>query len=178
MRRAAFALAVAAFLAASVSEARAPVWIRQSSGANPVAAIGLGKGASLTVTCIGGRDMGYRLDIRGPAGGLRAGRGQKITLEGRRKVRFRVDSVTLLPGGLARLSSFGGYRGSTGDQSGTLEAIESLATAKGPIVVGRDRFRIVAPSTGVAAAMAPLIKRCGDLKTMIKRAEGREGELG
>ena len=177
MRPAAFAVTVAVFLAATATQARAPVWIRQSSGSNPVAAIGLGNGASLTVTCIGGRDMGYQLDIRGPAGGLRAGRGQQVTLEGRRKVKFRVDTVALLPGGLARLSSFGGYRGSTGDQSGTLEAIESLATAKGPIVVSRARFRIVAPSTGVAAAMAPLLKRCGDLKAMIKRAEGREGEL-
>lgn len=177
MRRATLVLAVAAFLAASATEARAPVWIRQSSGPNPVAAIGLGGGASLTVTCVGGRDMGYQLDIRGAAGGLRPGRGRQVTLEGRRKVKFRVDSVSLLPGGLARLSSFGGYRGSTGDQSGTLEAIQSLATASGPITVSLDRFRIVAPSTGVAAAMAPLIKRCGDLKRMIKRAEGREGEL-
>lgn len=167
-----------ALLSAPPADARAPVWIRQSAGRNPVAAIGLGNGTSLTVTCIGGRDMGYQLDIRGPAAGLRPGRGQKVTLEGRRKVRFRVDSVTLLPGGLARLSSFGGYRGSTGDQSGTLEAIESLATAKGPIVVSRDRFRVVAPSAGVATAMAPVIRACGDLKKMIKRAEGREGELG
>lgn len=177
MGRLVVAAMTVAVLAATSAEARAPVWIRQSSGPNPVAAIGLGNGASLTVTCIGGRDMGYQLDIRGPASGLRAGRGQTVTLEGRRKVRFRVDSVTLLPGGLARLSSFGGYRGSTGDQSGTLEAIESLVTARGPVIVSRDRFRIVAPSTGVSAAMAPLIRRCGDLKKMIKRAEGREGEV-
>lgn len=177
MRLAALGVTLAAVLAATATQARAPVWIRQSSGPNPVAAIGLGNGASLTVTCVGGRDMGYQLDIRGPAGGLRAGRGQPVTLEGRRKVKFRVDTVALVSGGLARLSSFGGYRGATGDQSGTLEAIESLATAKGPIVVSRARFRIVAPSTGVAAAMAPLLKRCGDLKAMIKRAEGREGEL-
>jgi hypothetical protein len=30
---------------------------------------------------------------------------------------------------------------------------------------------------GVRWAMAPLIKTCGDLKTAIRRAEGREGEL-
>lgn len=176
--RLAVAILAGALLPAPPVEARSSVWIRQSAGRNPVAAIGLGNGTSLTVTCVGGRDMGYQLDIRGPAAGLRPGRGQKVTLEGRRKVRFRVDTVTLLPGGLARLSSFGGYRGSTGDQSGTLEAIESIATARGPIRVSSGAFRLSAPSTGVQSAMAPVIKACGNLKMMIKRAEGREGELG
>ncbi len=78
---------------------------------------------------------------------------------------------------MIQLTSRGGYRGSTGDQSGTLEAIESIRTAKGPITVASGAFRFTVTSFGAGAAMVPLVKRCGDIRKMIKRAEAREGEL-
>lgn len=171
-------LAVTLVLAAGAADARGPIWIRQAAGRNPVAAIGNGAGSSISITCVTGRDPVYLLDVRGPAAGLRAGRGVKAVIEGRRKVKFRFDRASLEAGGQIRLISRGGYRGSTGDQSGTLEAIESIATAKGPIRIQSGAFGFTVPSFGVRSAMAPVIKACGDLKMMIKRAEGREGELG
>ncbi|MFA7262671.1 MAG: hypothetical protein WC068_06590 [Caulobacter sp.] len=170
-------LVLALVVMAGSAGARGPVWIRQSAGKNPVAAIGVGGGSSISITCVTGRDPVYFLDVRGPATGLKAGRGVKAVIEGRRKVRFRFDRAVLEAGGRIRLSSHGGYRGSVGDQSGTLEAIESIATARGPIRVSSGAFRLSAPSTGVQSAMAPVIRACGDLKRMIKRAEGREGEI-
>ncbi|MDP1630547.1 MAG: hypothetical protein Q8L66_03920 [Caulobacter sp.] len=170
------ALTTLAF-AATPSQARAPVWLGQSGHGSPVASVTGGGGRSIAITCVGGANMGYFLVVKGPAGGLRAGRGVKVVVEGRRRIKLRVDRVAPLPGGLVRLSSFGGYRGSTGDQSGTLEAIESIRTSRGPITVTSGGFRVTVPATGVEAAMAPLVKQCGDLRKMIKRAEGREGEL-
>lgn len=163
---------------AGAADARGPVWIRQSAGKNPAAAIGDGAGSSIGITCVTGRDPVYFLDVRGPAAGLKAGRGVTAVIEGRRKVKFRFDRAVPEPGGRIRLTSQGGYRGSTGDQSGTLEAIESIATAKGPIKVRSGDFGFTVSSFGVQSAMAPVIRACGDLKMMIKRAEGREGELG
>lgn len=170
------AAALVALFLAGDADARGWVWIKQA-GPNPVAAIGDGKGSSISVTCLSGRDPVDLLVARGPARGLKAGRGVKAVIEGRRRVPFRFDSVRLEPGGVAQLTSRAGYRGSTGDQSGTLEAIESMATARGPITVASGGFRFSVTSLGAKAAMAPLIKRCGNLKSMIKRAEAREGEL-
>lgn len=171
-------LAVTLVAVAGSADARGPVWVRQAAGRNPVAAIGNGAGSSISITCVTGRDPVYFLDVRGPAAGLKAGRGVKAVIEGRRKVRFRFDRAVPEAGGRIRLSSHGGYRGSVGDQSGTLEAIESIATAKGPIKISSGAFGFTVSSFGVQPAMAPVIRACGDLKTMIKRAEGREGELG
>lgn len=173
---AASTLILASAILAGVAEARGPVWISQP-GKNPAAGIGDGNGNSLSVTCLTGRDPVYILVARGPNRGLKAGRGIKAVIEGRRRIPFRFDSARIDPGNVLQLTSRGGYRGSTGDQSGTLEAIESIATAKGPIVVSSGAFRFSVSSFGVKSAMAPLIKKCGDLKKMIKRAEGREGEL-
>lgn len=171
-------LALATLLAsASQADARGSVWISQKAGRNPVAAIGDGKGSSISITCVTGRDPVYLLDIRGPARGLKAGRGVKAAIEGRKRIPFRVDSVVIEAGARARLTSRGGYRGSTGDQSGTLEAIESIATARSPIKFASGPFAFTVTSFGAASAMKPVIKACGDLKMMIKRAEGREGEL-
>lgn len=169
-------LALAGLVAAGAAQARGPIWISQA-GRNPVAAIGDGKGSSISVTCLTGRDPAYLLVVRGPARGLKAGRGVKAVIEGRRRIPFRFDSARLDSGEVIQLSSRGGYRGSIGDQSGTLEAIESISTAKGPIIVASGAFRFTVTSFGVRSAMAPLIRKCGDLKKMIKRAEGREGEL-
>lgn len=171
-------LAVTLAVGAGSADARGPVWIRQGSGKNPSAAIGNGAGSSIGITCVTGRDPVYFLDVRGPAAGLKAGRSVKAVIEGRRKVKFRFDRAIAEPGGLIRLTSHGGYRGSVSDQSGTLEAIESIATAKGPIKVRSGAFGFTVSSAGVQSAMAPVIKACGNLKMMIKRAEGREGELG
>ncbi|MCF8504036.1 MAG: hypothetical protein K9G59_03915 [Caulobacter sp.] len=167
---------LAGLLAASATPAQASMWISQS-GRNPAAGIGDGKGSSVSVTCLAGRDPVYVLVVRGPARGLKPGRGIKAVIEGRRRVSFRFDSARLDPGGIIQLTSRGGYRGSTGDQSGTLEAIESIVSAKGPIMITVGGLRFSVSSLGVRWAMAPLIKACGDLKSMIKRAEAREGEL-
>ena len=177
MRRLVLTAVLAGLAVCGGAQARGPVWIKQAAGKNPVAAIGNGAGSSISITCMTGRDPVYVLDMRGPANGIKAGRGVKAIIEGRRRVPFRLDRVVLEAGGRARLSSQAGYRGSTGDQSGTLEAIESIATAKGPIRISSGPFRFTVSSFGVAGAMAPLVRKCGDLKTMIRRAEGREGEL-
>ncbi len=167
---------LAALLVTVATQAHASMWISQS-GRNPAAGIGDGKGSSVSVTCLAGRDPVYVLVVRGPANGLKPGRGVKAVIEGRRRVSFRFDSARLDPGGIIQLTSRGGSRGSTGDQSGTLEAIEAITTARGPITVTVGGLRFSVSSMGVRWAMAPLIKTCGDLKTAIRRAEGREGEL-
>lgn len=151
-------------------------WIRQSDRGDPVAAIGLGAAGSITIICEARPTPAYRLQIRGPARGLKAGEGVVVRVHGRRKVKLRFDRVTLQPGGMALLSTHGATRGSTGDQSGALEAIEAIRTARDPITVVSGPFRVVAPAAGVDAAMEPLIRRCGRLGPLIKRAEGREGQ--
>ena len=170
------ALVLAGLFAASATQARASMWISQTGG-NPAAGIGDGKGSSVSVTCLAGREPVYVLVVRGPARGLRAGRGVKAVIEGRRQVSFRFDSARLDPGGVIQLTSRAGYRGGTGDRSGTLQAIESISTAKGPITITSGDFRFSVSAFGVKWAMAPLIRKCGDLQRMIRRAEGREGEL-
>lgn len=167
---------VALIAIAGSADARGSMWMTQA-GKNPAAGIGDGKGNSLSVTCLTGRDPVYILVARGPNRGVKAGRGVKAVIEGRRRIPFRFDSARIDPGNVLQLTGRGGYRGSIGDQSGTLEAIEAIATAKGPITVSSGAFRFTVGSWGVKSAMAPLIRECGDLKKMIKRAEGREGEL-
>ena len=171
---------VAAALAVTIgwpSQAQAPTWIRQSSNGHPVAAIGVSGGISVTVFCYAKPTPRYVLVVKGPARGLTAGRSVNVRVEGRRKVKLRFDKVELAAVRNAILTTQGGSRGSTGDQSGALEAIEAIRTARKPITVTSGPFSVTVPATGVEAAMAPLVSRCGDIKKMIKRAEGREGEL-
>jgi hypothetical protein len=161
---------------ASASQARAPTWIRQSNNGHPAAAIGVSGGISVTVFCYAKPSPRYVLVVKGPARGLQAGRSVATRVEGRKKIKLRFDKVELAAGN-AILTTQGGSRGSTGDQSGALEAIEAIRTAKKPITVTSGPFSVTVPATGVEAAMAPLVSRCGDIRKMIKRAEGREGEL-
>ena len=171
------AFVLSGLLVGSGAQARGWIWISQAAGRNPVAAIGDGRGSSVSIICVTGRNPVYVLDIRGPANGLKPGRGVEALVEGRRRVPFRLDRVVLEAGGRARLTSQAGYRGSIGDQSGTLEAIESIRTAKGPIRISSGSFRFTVSSFGAPSAMAPLTRKCGDPKMMIRRAEGREGKL-
>jgi hypothetical protein len=164
----------ATLLASSAGDA---AWVKHTYKGEPVAIVGRADAASIVIMCKPTPNPTYTLVVSGPAGGLAPGRAVKAHVEGGRGVTLRFKQVTREPGGLARLISFGGSRGSLGDQSGTLEALEYIRTAKDHISVVSGGFRVLFPSTGVAAAMAPLEARCGPIKPMIKKAEGREGEL-
>jgi hypothetical protein len=168
----------ATLLAAALpTQARAPTWIPQSSNGNPVAAIGVGGGTSITVTCYARPSPRYVLVVKGPARGLKPGRGVVGRVQGKSSIKVRFDRVELAPGGLAVLTVQGGLRGTTGDQPRALYSIEAMRAAKKPITVSSGPFSITVPETGAAAAIAPLEKVCGDVKAMAKRAEGRFGEL-
>lgn len=170
--------AVAALLAiAAPSQALAPTWIPQSSNGNPVAAIGVGGGTSITVICYARPSPRYVLVVKGPARGLKPGRSVVGRVQGKSSIKVRFDRVELAPGGLAVLTVQGGLRGTTGDQPRALYSIEAIRAARKPITVSSGPFSITVPETGAAAAIAPLEKACGDVKTMAKRAEGKAGEL-
>ncbi len=162
---------------AAPAQARAPTWIPQSSNGNPVAAIGVGGGTSITVTCYARPSPRYVLVVKGPARGLKPGRGIVGRVQGRQTIKVRFDRVEPAPGGLAVLTVQGGLRGTTGDQPRALYSIEAIRAAKKPITVSSDSFSITVPATGAEAAIAPLEKACGDVKGMAKRAEGRFGEV-
>lgn len=169
---------VTALLAMALpTQARAPTWIPQSSNGNPVAAIGVGGGTSLQVFCYARPSPRYVLVVRGPARGLKPGLGVMGRVQGKQSIKVRFDRVELAPGGLAVLTVQGGLRGTTGDQPRALYSIEAIRAAKTPITVSSGPFSITVPATGAAAAIAPLEKACGDVKTMAKRAEGKAGEL-
>lgn len=170
----AVALALAAL--ATPSLARAPTWIPQSDRGNPVAAIGVGGGTSISVFCYARPSPRYVLVVKGPARGLKPGRGVVGRVQGRQNIKVRFDRVELTPGGLAVLTVQGGVRGTIGDQPRALYSIEAIQSAKKPITVSSGPFSITVPATGAAEAIAPLEKACGDLKAMAKRAEGRAGE--
>ena len=166
----------AAFLAMTLAAAPPAAWTTRIYKGNPVATVGDAR-ASMTVVCFAGRDPMYALVVSGSANGVRPGEAVKATVDGRRRVTLRFRHATREDGGVARLSTFAGYRGSTGDQSGTLEALESIRTARRPITVSSRSFSITVPSTGAEAAFVALETRCGRIKPMIKRAEAREGEI-
>ncbi len=171
-------IVAAALLAmAAPTQARAPTWIPQSSNGNPVAAIGVGGGTSITVICYARPSPRYVLVVKGPARGLKPGRSVVGRVQGKSSIKVRFDRVELAPGGLAVLTVQGGLRGTTGDQPRALYSIEAIRAAKTPITVSSGPFSITVPATGAAAAIAPLEKACGDVKTMAKRAEGKAGEL-
>lgn len=177
MTRSAFAVAVALAALATPSLARAPSWIPQSDKGNPVAAIGVGGGTSIHVLCYARPRPLYELFVKGPARGLKPGRGIVGRVRGKQNIKVRFDRVELAPGGMAVLTVQGGVRGTTGDQPRALYSIEAIRSARKPITVSSGPFSITVPATGVEAAMAPLEKACGDVKKMARRAEGRFGEL-
>lgn len=161
MRRAILGVILIGLLVGGLVLMRGPFWIKQG-GRNPVAAIGNGAGASLSITCMPGRDPVYVLDIRGPARGLKPGRGVQAVIEGRERASFRLDRVTLDAGGQARMVGRVRSRGEGGDSSGMLQAIESVRMAKGPIGISSGSFRFTVSSRGVRSAMAPLVRKCGE----------------
>lgn len=172
-----FIFATTVALAALPSQARAPTWIRQSSNGNPVAAIGVGGGTSIQVFCYARPSPRYVLVVKGPARGLKPGRGIVGRVQGKSSIKVRFDHVELAPGGLAVLTVQGGQRGTTGDQPRALYSIEAIRAARKPITVTSGPFSVTVPETGAAAAIAPLEKACGDVKGMARRAEGRFGEV-
>jgi hypothetical protein len=176
-RLAPVAFAGALLAAAAPGQARAPTWIPQSSNGNPVAAIGVGGGTSIQIFCYARPSPRYVLVVKGPARGLKPGRGVIGRVQGKQSIKVRFDRVELAPGGLAVLTVQGGLRGTTGDQPRALYSIEAIRAAKKPITVSSGPFSITVPATGAEAAIAPLEKACGDVKAMAKRAEGRFGEL-
>ncbi|MFZ4604948.1 MAG: hypothetical protein ACOYM5_01710 [Caulobacter sp.] len=164
MRRILAGLVCLAGLAgATAAEARGWVWISQTTRRDAVAAIGDDHGSSLSVTCVSGPKPTYLLVIDGPMASLKPGRGLLTVIEGRRPVALRLDGVRLPYRGVVQLTGRGGDRA-------TLRAIQSLYDAKGPIVVSSGTFRFSVSSLGVRWAMAPLIRRCGDPATLIRRA--------
>lgn len=164
MRRVLAGLTGLALLAgATTADARGWVWISQTAGRDPVAAIGDDHGSSLSVTCLGGPRPTYVLVVDGPMAGLRPGRGLLTVIEGRRPVALRLDGVRLPYRGVVQLTG-------RGDDRAVLQAIQALYEAKGPIVVSSGAFRFSVSSLGVRWAMAPVIRRCGDLPTLLRRA--------
>jgi len=139
------------------------MWISQSAGHDPVAAIGDDHGSSISITCQSGPKAGYLLIIDGPKANLRPGRGVLTVIEGRHPVAVRLDAILLPWRGVVQLTG-------RGTDLATLRAIETLYQAKGPIVISSGTFRFSVSSLGVRWAMAPLIRRCGDPSTLIRRA--------
>lgn len=150
-------------------------WKHHTVEGNPVAAIGLRDGVQASVACYTNGGPRYVLAFTGPANGLAAGEGVRGQIEGREKVALRFWRITVDARGMARLVAYGGSRGSTGRQSSALYALESMRTSKNAITVSSGKFRITIPAEGIADAMTPLVARCGDIKQLARRAEGREG---
>lgn len=177
MRALGFCIAVLAVAASTPTAARAPTWIPQSQNGNPVAAVGVGGGTSISVFCYARPTPRYVLVVKGPARGLKPGQGVVGRVEGKSNRKVRFDRVELAPGGLAVLTIQGGVRGTTGDQPGALYAIDAIRKADKPIKVSSGPFAVTVPATGAKAAMERLVKACGDPRVLAKRAEGRAGEL-
>lgn len=154
---------LAALAGATAADARGWVWISQTAGRDPVAAIGDDHGSSLSVTCRSGPRPTYVLVIDGPMASLKPGPGVLAVIEGRRPVALRLDAVRLPWRGVVQLTG-------RGTDVATLRAIQSLHEARGSIVVSSGTFRFSVSSLGVRRAMAPVIRRCGDLPTLIRRA--------
>lgn len=165
-RRLAGLVCLVALGLAPPADARGWVWISQTAGRDPVAAIGDDHGSSLSIACVGGARPAYELVIDGPMGSLRPGRGLLAVIEGQGPVALRLDAVRLPYRGVVQLTG-------RGDDLATLRAIDSVYRAKGPIVVSSGPFRFSVGSLGVRWAMAPVIRRCGDPAALIRRAQAR-----
>lgn len=159
-------LCFSALVWATAAEARGWVWISQTAGKDPVAAIGDDHGSSLSITCKGGRAPAYVLAVDGPMASLKPGRGQLTVIEGRRTVALRLDAVRLPYRGVVHLTG-------NGRDIATLRAIEAIYQAKGQIAVSSGTFRFSVSSLGVRWAMAPVIRRCGDPTELIRRTLAR-----
>lgn len=160
-------------LALATSAAAAPGWTSRTIGKEPVAEINAGGGTAMTVGCFAAFPS-YHLAITGPANGLRPGHGIKGEVRGRQTVKLRFREVSVDAAGRATLTTSGGGRGSIGDQSGALYALEAIRTAKKPVTITAGSFSATLPAAGAEAAFAPLVARCGALKPMANRAWHRE----
>lgn len=161
-RRLAGLLCVAVVAVATGAQARGWVWISQTAGRDPVAAIGDDHGSSLSITCRGGRAPVYILTVDGPIGRLKPGRGVLMVIEGRRSVALRLDAVALPYRGIVHLTG-------EGSDPDVLSAIESIHRAKRSIAVSSGPFQFSVSALGVRRAMAPLVRRCGDPSTPVRR---------
>jgi hypothetical protein len=170
-------LFVGALVAASMASAASPQWMRLMAKDDPVAAIRVDNGVSVYLACYVDGGPRYVLTVNGPANGVVAGDGIRGVIEGRDKVAMRFWRVTVNDKGAAQLVAHGGLRGSTGNQASALYAFESIRAAKDTIRITSGKFSVAVPAAGVADAMAPLVARCGDIKAMARRAEGRAGEI-
>lgn len=150
-----------------------PAWVGRTSNGKPVASISLAGGVGVVVLCDPGQPS-YSFVVGGPANGLRAGEEVMGEVRGRKTVKLRFWRVEVDPKGRATLTTSGGARGSLGDQSGALYALEAIRTAQTPIVIRSGGFSVAIPQTGAEAAFAPLVARCGALKPMADRAWHRE----
>lgn len=151
--------------------AQAPMWKREGAVARPSAGVKSG-GAAILIACHPKPAPVYILLARGPANGLKSGRGVSGRVEGRRNIKVRFDSAEVA-WGIATLKVQGGTRGTIGDQPRALYAVDAIRDARKPIVISSGAFRVMLPATGVKPAMEPLIKACGDPAKLAKRAEGR-----
>ena len=156
-------LCLSALAAATAAEARGWVWISQTAGRDPVAAIGDDHGSSVSITCQGGRAPRYLLTVDGPVSRLKPGPGVLTVVEGRASVAVRLDAVRLPARGVIQLTG-------DGRDLATLRAIEAIYRAKGPITISSGIFQFSVNSLGVRWAMGPVIRRCGDPATLIRRA--------
>ena len=161
-------LCLSVLMVATGAQARGWMWISQTAGRDPVAAIGDDHGSSLSITCKGGRAPTYILTVDGPMASLRPGPGQLTVIEGRRPVALRLDAVRLPYRGVVHLTG-------EGRDLATLRAIEAIYQAKDRITVSSGTFRFSVGSLGVRWAMAPVIRRCGDPTALIRRAQTRPG---
>lgn len=150
-------------------------WKQHVVEGNPVAMIRLADGVQASVACYTDGGPRYVVAFTGPANGLAAGEGVRGQIEGRERVALRFWRVTVDQRGMARLLAYGGSRGSTGSQSSALYALESMRTTKNIIRVSSGKFSITIPADGITDAMTPLVARCGDIRKLARRAEGREG---
>lgn len=157
-------LCLAALACAPAAEARGWVWISQTAGRDPVAAIGDDHGSSLSITCTGGRAPAYVLVVDGPMARLKPGPGVLTVIEGQKPVALRLDAVRLPYRGVVQLTG-------RGADLATLRAIESIYLAKGRIAVSSGTLQFSVNSLGVRWAMAPVIRRCGDPTTLVRRLE-------
>lgn len=162
-RRAAVMLFLSALVFATAADARGWVWISQTAGRDPVAAIGDDHGSSLSISCRGGPRPTYVLVIDGPMASLKPGPGVLAVIEGRHPVAVRLDAVRLPYRGVVQLTG-------DGRDLATLRAIEAIHQAKGRITVSSGTFRFSVGSLGVRWAMAPVIRRCGEPAALIRRA--------
>lgn len=163
--------AAASLLAAAPAAAADPVWVRQNSAAGPIAAIGLANGVGVSVLCRAG-EPAYSLLVIGPANGQKPGESVTGWVEGAHAVKLRFSRVTV-DGDKARIATAGGLRGTTGDQSGALYAIEAIRAATKTVTIRLEAFSVTVPASGVAEAFVPLVEKCGSIKKMADTARAK-----